>query len=478
MIKLFVLNLFILLMAVTILNADATSFNPLNPDMNLYTATKTIQNTVVGFIQDGMESDTVVIPDSQNYLLQNIMIPHGDGGLKVSQQLENPVLTGASAADTAVGSGTYLFETDKTYYWAVVYYSATHGETSLYSGTIISDSSPGDSIYFILSDIPTPSDNKVTHKYLFRSDSTYASADTLYYVASLALTATTYADSETPDTGLGYLYVASTTSDLDKYNDNYIVYENCNQAIDKRGTMSQGLPYFLGAGDILEADDDKIGMQGVLNLQAGAICMTRNNFKSDSFTVPSGYTYFMGNILNDGPSKSLYAIQPNILGASGSATLTETTGGAVEYMDAGTYAYKMIGYSTELNLFASIGAETSINVADDTGYVSLSSLDTVSNVFVNQRWILRTTAGGSDYLLLYVLNDNTTTTYTDQTNDTELTAYNNEENQVQMLQGYSGMQVHRIISMNQNNMKFFDAGTIIYGDNDNIVANGYLFLSN
>jgi len=64
-----------------------------------------------------------------------------------------------------------------------------------------------------------------------------------------------------------------------------------------------------------------------------------------------------------------------------------------------------------------------VTVADKTvnGQVSLTAIPTGSNL-VTARKLYRTTAGGSDYLLLATISNNTTTTYTDNIADASLGA--------------------------------------------------------
>ena len=98
------------------------------------------------------------------------------------------------------------------------------------------------------------------------------------------------------------------------------------------------------------------------------------------------------------------------------ATLIATETGNV---DNGSHSYK-ITYVNDTGETELGAASNSVTVDDTHKQVSLTDIPTSSSGSVTKRKIYRTKAGGSDYYYLATINDNTTTTYTDNTADANL----------------------------------------------------------
>ena len=97
------------------------------------------------------------------------------------------------------------------------------------------------------------------------------------------------------------------------------------------------------------------------------------------------------------------------------ASLIETSGN----VDEGTHKYRITFVNADGE--TELGDESNTVTTDSTHkQVSLTSIPTSSSYSVTARKIYRTKAGGSDYYYLATINDNTTTTYTDNIADASL----------------------------------------------------------
>ncbi|MBI3909681.1 MAG: hypothetical protein HY320_01950 [Armatimonadetes bacterium] len=92
-------------------------------------------------------------------------------------------------------------------------------------------------------------------------------------------------------------------------------------------------------------------------------------------------------------------------------------------LSAGAYTYK-VTYVTAAGETTGGTTSNSVTVVDPgtNGQISLTGIPTSTIADVTARKLYRTTAGGSTYKLLATLNDNTTTTYTDNIADGSLGA--------------------------------------------------------
>lgn len=92
-------------------------------------------------------------------------------------------------------------------------------------------------------------------------------------------------------------------------------------------------------------------------------------------------------------------------------------------VDNGVHRYKVTLITAEGETAAGTVSDP-VTVADKTadGKVALSNIPTGTSGRCTARKIYRTEAGGSDYKLLTTLADNSTTTYTDNTADADLSA--------------------------------------------------------
>ena len=102
--------------------------------------------------------------------------------------------------------------------------------------------------------------------------------------------------------------------------------------------------------------------------------------------------------------------------------LTVALGSGAGNVDNGAHRY-LVTFVTSDGETQAGDVSSSVTVADKTvnGKVSLSAIPLGSSI-VTSRKIYRTTAGGSTYLLLTTIADNTTTTYTDNIADSGLGA--------------------------------------------------------
>lgn len=101
-------------------------------------------------------------------------------------------------------------------------------------------------------------------------------------------------------------------------------------------------------------------------------------------------------------------------------TLTAVAGTASGNLDvSATYGYK-VTYVT--NYGETIPGSATVANTNTTGSMNLSLIPVSSNLNVKQRNIYRTAGGGSTYLLLTALNDNSTTTFIDTIADGSLGA--------------------------------------------------------
>ena len=102
--------------------------------------------------------------------------------------------------------------------------------------------------------------------------------------------------------------------------------------------------------------------------------------------------------------------------------LTAALGSGAGNVDNGAHRY-LVTFVTSDGETQAGDVSSSVTVADKTvnGKVSLSAIPLGSSI-VTSRKIYRTTAGGSTYLLLTTIADNTTTTYTDNIADSGLGA--------------------------------------------------------
>ena len=147
---------------------------------------------------------------------------------------------------------------------------------------------------------------------------------------------------------------------------------------------------------------------GTLSAVSGTFASLYTN-SSNAITIDYG-----GNILlkEGGDIKFTSVVAPTAC----TATLVATETGN---LNAGTYSYTVtyVTASGETEL----GAESNTVTADATHkQVNLTNISCSSSGAVTQRKIYRTTAGGALYFLLTTINDNTTTSYTDNTADANL----------------------------------------------------------
>ena len=131
--------------------------------------------------------------------------------------------------------------------------------------------------------------------------------------------------------------------------------------------------------------------------------------------VTAKYLFIVGG--GDVPvTYDLSTVTRQVLTAPGAATVALGAAGVLN----GTYSYKV----TFVNDFGETTAGTaSANISPSSEKVDLSVIPTGGTTepyAVRQRKIYRTEAGGATYKLLTTINDNTTTTYTDNTADGSL----------------------------------------------------------
>lgn len=111
-----------------------------------------------------------------------------------------------------------------------------------------------------------------------------------------------------------------------------------------------------------------------------------------------------------------------ITAPSTTATVALAAAGAGNLTN-GTYSYKITFYNSTLGHESNPSSVTAdVTVVDKTtdGKVALTDIPVSTDAQVNQRRIWRTTVGGGVWLLLATINDNTTTTYTDNIADSGL----------------------------------------------------------
>jgi hypothetical protein len=120
-----------------------------------------------------------------------------------------------------------------------------------------------------------------------------------------------------------------------------------------------------------------------------------------------------------------------------SSAPTATAGTASGSLDAtAAYGYKV----TYVTAFGETDPSTAGTVTTtDTGSVSLTAIPVSADGNVSSRKIYRTIGGGTEYLLLATLDDNTTTTYTDTTADASLGAAAPTLNSAHSLQTINGL---------------------------------------
>lgn len=88
---------------------------------------------------------------------------------------------------------------------------------------------------------------------------------------------------------------------------------------------------------------------------------------------------------------------------------------------SGTYTYRVTFLNTESGT-RSDGTNASASVSPSSEVVDLTAIPTSADPQVDAREIWRIQNGGSTYYLLTTINDNTTTTYTDNTTDANLSS--------------------------------------------------------
>ncbi len=146
-------------------------------------------------------------------------------------------------------------------------------------------------------------------------------------------------------------------------------------------------------------------------------------------------------------------------------------------VDDGTHKYKItyINDTGETELGA---VSNTVTVADKStnGKISLTSIPISTSGSVIARKIYRTKAGDTDYYLLTTINDNTTTTYTDNTADASLGGViaNNRENS-----SFGKIFIDNVVSLSlgENSFVGFGSGASnTTGINNTVV--GYLALEN
>jgi len=98
-----------------------------------------------------------------------------------------------------------------------------------------------------------------------------------------------------------------------------------------------------------------------------------------------------------------------------------TLAGVAGVVDAGTHKYK-ITYVNDYGETELGAVSNTVTTVAGNQQVNLTSIATTSNGDVTSRKVYRTAAGGSGYSLLTTINDNVTTTYTDNTADSGLGA--------------------------------------------------------
>lgn len=137
--------------------------------------------------------------------------------------------------------------------------------------------------------------------------------------------------------------------------------------------------------------------------------------------VYSSASFFLAKIFRDANSNFVIGqseLTPQV-GVFG-ATLAGAGAGNV---DNGVHSYKVTFVTADGETSLSPGS-VPVTVVDKTanGKVSLAAIPVSTSGFVTARKLYRTVAGGSTFKLLTTINDNTTTTYTDNTADASLGA--------------------------------------------------------
>jgi len=125
-----------------------------------------------------------------------------------------------------------------------------------------------------------------------------------------------------------------------------------------------------------------------------------------------------GNLKYDGTTM----MNMGIVAPSTTATVALAAAGAGNLAN-GTYSYKITFYNSALGHESNPSSVTAdVTVVDKTtdGQVALSAIPTSTDAQVTKRRIYRTTMNGGVWLLLATIDDNTTTTYTDNLSDASL----------------------------------------------------------
>ena len=129
---------------------------------------------------------------------------------------------------------------------------------------------------------------------------------------------------------------------------------------------------------------------------------------------------YIGNGVDDNkkimPDKSVYGV-----GLDAPSTAPTATASATSASLYGTYKYKVTFLRQDTPIVES-NPSPEVEITVDGTAVDLSNIPTSPDPQVNARAIYRTTADGGTFYLLDIINDNTTTTYTDTTVDEGLSA--------------------------------------------------------
>ena len=192
---------------------------------------------------------------------------------------------------------------------------------------------------------------------------------------------------------------------------------------------------FTAAGRALLDDADAAAQRVTLGAAADADVLKKDGSVSitANWNIDGANTLFIDKtngrvgIGTTGPGEKLEVYNGNILANRGNLKFTQETAPGAPTVAINTTAGNLNGtYTYEITFVTAQGetqgGTTSASVSPANQQVDLSAIPTGTSGVVTARKIYRTVAGGTQHKLVTTINDNTTTTYTDNIADGSLGA--------------------------------------------------------
>lgn len=463
--KIFYILLIVLMLVSAQVYADTYAISTISPDgiVKVTGSSGIVGITGIPVTLKNLYTTEYLVPDGYALYITNLKMSRENDALKIKPFI---VACTIPISATVNGVGGALAEDTATWYYRVEYYSGYTKVASGYGETYVTAAILPTTDSISLSSIPVSQNATVTARKIYRSNDN----STYYLLTTIADNSTTTYTDSTNDTTLeaGTAYSAYTfrtfTIATGKVNGNQY----------GQGQMDGKLnnPIFLNHEDVLSASNNYLVVNGVL-VATDNIFITAGNLSTTNYTTPDTRFLVITNIHSPVGNGVLYS-KFNIIAPS--AVTAAETKAITGSMVSGTYYYAVTEYSSITGYESDRSESVAVTVsAGDTGSVRLTSIPVGTKNFINQRKIYRSYVDDpSVFYLVTTITDNTTTVYTDNVNDTEITTKYSANANAEIYVGLCGYNAMNLHSSFLGSPIIESERAIISSNKDNVVINGYL----